>query len=48
MDKLEKKKNGWELNNGLFEIYWEDNIAIKVKLEGVEFILKDYFKTPTK
>ena len=33
----DRKPNGWELNSGLFEIYWNDNVATIVKVSGSIF-----------
>lgn len=35
--KKKIKRNGWELNTGLFEIYWKDDVAIIVKINGSIF-----------
>jgi hypothetical protein len=31
------KPDGWELNSGLFEVYWKNNVAIRVAIAGVQF-----------
>lgn len=30
-------KDGWELNNGPYEIYWKNGIARKINIQGVPF-----------
>lgn len=37
MKRKPKKKNGWEYNSGLFEIYWENDVATHVKVNGSLF-----------
>lgn len=35
--KTKTKLNGWELNTGMFEIYWQNDVAVKVRIEGATF-----------
>ena len=43
--KKEKiKKYGWELNTGMYEIFWVNDIATKVRIEGVIFVFKKLAK----
>lgn len=32
-----QKLNGWELDHGLFEIYWKNDVATRVKIRGSLF-----------